>query len=76
MAVSSIIPSNYSPLRKKFKPKLKQIPLYSEKILKAEAERKAKERKILEMVGRQRAKKAALLAKNLNIVQTSTFRIY
>ena len=69
MVVESAIVSQFIPIQKKIQKKVKEVPIpkFSEKILKAEAKRKAKESEILQKLGQQKAKKAALMAKNCNI---------
>jgi hypothetical protein len=80
MAEMIIIPPKIIPEKKKIPQKGKRLPEFAEKILKAEAHRKAKERKILEMISKQKAGKAAKMAKNAGIIKmaglnSSPFRI-
>ena len=69
----TILPPNLTPVEKKKPQKMERLPEFSEKILKAEVERKAKERKILDIIYKRKAGKAALSAKNAGIVKMAGF---
>ena len=73
MAEMIIIPPDVIPAQKKIPQKKKQSPKFSEEISKAEAERKAKERKILDMIYKQKAGKAARMAKEAGIVKMAGY---
>jgi hypothetical protein len=57
------IPFDITPVKRKKPPKRKPFPDYTKQILKAEAKKKAMERKITRLVRRQKALEAERLSK-------------